>query len=187
MQSTSSLSTDDSDPFDFITAEIIGDSDGQMEYDDINKSSKVKSKVDYEAEASAGDGIGKCGSTLRKDYKRCAETEAEDDVTCSRKTTSKNNNKDDKKSKQMCVYKSEWQGMFPWVKEVKENKSRAFCSLCSKDFGIAHGGKHDVMKHSNTEDHKRRDPSDLNKASKSVSAYFAAVNSTEMDKVSALF
>lgn len=55
-----------------------------------------------------------------------------------------------KKPRYMCVYLSNWEKNYFWIGPVKTNKHKAYCSLCRKEFSIAHGGNNDCLQHEST-------------------------------------
>lgn len=50
-------------------------------------------------------------------------------------------------------YKKEWQMLFPWIRSVENDKSKAHCGICRKDFQINSSGKSQVTAHSKTKGH----------------------------------
>ena len=39
-----------------------------------------------------------------------------------------------------CVYSSDWERQFKWVRDVKNNRQRAFCTTCLKEVDIGNMG-----------------------------------------------
>ena len=55
-----------------------------------------------------------------------------------------------KKARYMCVYLPQWEKTYFWLGPAKSNKHKAYCSLCRKEFSIAHGGNNDCLQHAST-------------------------------------
>lgn len=60
-----------------------------------------------------------------------------------------------KKAKQLCYFNDKWKDTYDWISEVN-NRNRAYCTICRKEFGIGHGGEGDVKVHMETVSHKSR-------------------------------
>jgi hypothetical protein len=50
------------------------------------------------------------------------------------------------KNKRLCVY-LKWEQKFPWLKSVSNNRVKAKCVHCKRDFSTAHGGESGVKQH----------------------------------------
>ena len=60
-----------------------------------------------------------------------------------------------KKRKRMCTYRREWESTYNFLKNVDGNVHKAFCEICTKSFGISHGGLNDVKRHIAISEHRR--------------------------------
>lgn len=60
-----------------------------------------------------------------------------------------------KKQKRLVRYKHEWEGEFTWLVNNSADRYKGCCNLCRKTFSIAHGGRSDVVHHSNSKGHKK--------------------------------
>ena len=46
-----------------------------------------------------------------------------------------------------CTFIKSWERVFKWIIQSKEEPTKAFCTVCTVDFGIGHGGRTDVKRH----------------------------------------
>ena len=60
-----------------------------------------------------------------------------------------------KKLKRMVRYKQDWESEFPWLNTVRNNEFKGYCTVCRKEFSVGHGGKGDVVHHSEGSGHKQ--------------------------------
>ena len=52
-------------------------------------------------------------------------------------------------------FNNEWIKTYDFVLKSKKGESYAFCTICSADFSINHGGKYGIEKHRDTDKHKQ--------------------------------
>lgn len=64
-----------------------------------------------------------------------------------------------KRNRRMCCFLDVWSKHYSFIKCVPNNTFKAHCTLCQKDFSISHGGKNDIVKHQNCNDHKKKERS----------------------------
>nr|XP_049699481.1 uncharacterized protein LOC126055228 [Helicoverpa armigera] len=64
-----------------------------------------------------------------------------------------------KKQRRMCSFLDVWMKSYSFIKSVPNNKLRALCTLCQKEFSISHGGKNDIEKHQKCNEHQKRERS----------------------------
>ena len=62
-----------------------------------------------------------------------------------------------KKSKGLCKFRNEWNTSYSFISKVQGNCYKAFCTLCKREFAIAHGGLSDVKQHVSGAEHKKND------------------------------
>ena len=84
-----------------------------------------------------------------------------------------------KKMKRLCRFKQSWETEFEWCRKVSENDYKAFCTLCRREFSIAHGGLHDVSTHSKSELHLRAVDA---ARSSSIRSFFVATTPAGVDR-----
>ncbi|XP_060125482.1 uncharacterized protein LOC118081165 isoform X3 [Zootoca vivipara] len=60
-----------------------------------------------------------------------------------------------KKEKTMCKYLERWDSEFSFLKKSRLGHHYAFCTICSCDFSVSHGGRNDVTQHTKAAKHKR--------------------------------
>nr|XP_034963326.1 uncharacterized protein LOC118081165 isoform X1 [Zootoca vivipara] len=60
-----------------------------------------------------------------------------------------------KKAKTMCKYLERWDSEFSFLKKSRMGHHYAFCTICSCDFSVSHGGRNDVTQHTKAAKHKR--------------------------------
>ncbi|XP_060125518.1 uncharacterized protein LOC118081198 [Zootoca vivipara] len=60
-----------------------------------------------------------------------------------------------KKAKTMCKYLEKWESEFSFLKKSRVGHSYAFCTICSCEFSVSHGGRNDVTQHTKSAKHKR--------------------------------
>ena len=75
-----------------------------------------------------------------------------------------------KKQKRECHFVDSWMKEFQGIHRSSKGINYARCNLCSSDFSISHGGRHDVTTHVNGKHHKEM--TRAVSASKSVSSHF---------------
>lgn len=80
------------------------------------------------------------------------------------------------------VYLKKWEETFVWLRPGP-TQHRAYCSLCKKDFSIAHGGQFDLKQHAQYKGHQSKEKS--SSSTMKLSNYFVNVNKSECDKVAA--
>ena len=51
------------------------------------------------------------------------------------------------KRKRLCVYNDAWKSAYPFICSVSQNKSRVYCQLCKREFGVGHSGEGDIKSH----------------------------------------
>ena len=68
-----------------------------------------------------------------------------------------------------------------WVKPVSGQATKAFCTLCRREFSIGHGGEHDLIQHPVTEMHKK---ATLAKGASNISSFFS-MSTAEIDRIAA--
>ncbi|XP_034965228.1 uncharacterized protein LOC118082233 isoform X2 [Zootoca vivipara] len=85
-----------------------------------------------------------------------------------------------KKAKKLCKYLEKWESEFSFVKKSRVGDSNAFCTICSCDFSVSHGGRNDVAQHKQSAKHKRRLEAQKNAPTMSA---FVNRNTTEADQV----
>ncbi|CAG9566208.1 unnamed protein product [Danaus chrysippus] len=64
-----------------------------------------------------------------------------------------------KKQRRMCSFLDVWMKSYSFIKPALNNKNRALCTLCQKEFSISHGGKNDIEKHQKSNEHQKRERS----------------------------
>lgn len=64
-----------------------------------------------------------------------------------------------KKQRRMCSFLDVWMKSYSFIKPVPNNKCRALCTLCQKEFSISHGGKNDIEKHQKCNEHQKKERS----------------------------
>jgi len=72
---------------------------------------------------------------------------AESDVVDSSSSSKK------KSKKWIQKYKPEYSQAFNFVRKSSKSDEHAFCTVCSVDFSIAHGGRNDITQHAATIKH----------------------------------
>ena len=60
-----------------------------------------------------------------------------------------------KKTKYKSKFHPEWEKEFAGITAYRQDCHRVHCSYCQTNFSIAHGGRHDVVKHVGTPTHTR--------------------------------
>ena len=60
-----------------------------------------------------------------------------------------------KKQKYKSKFQAEWEKEFVGINVYSQDQHRAFCNYCDTNFSVAHGGRHDVVKHVGTPSHSR--------------------------------
>ena len=60
-----------------------------------------------------------------------------------------------KKTKYKSKFQSEWEKEFAGITTYSQDCHRAYCRYCQTNFSVAHGGRHDVVKHVGTPTHSR--------------------------------
>lgn len=85
------------------------------------------------------------------------------------------------KKKRLCSYNKNWEVKNIWIKPVSGDSTKAFCSLCRREFSVAHGGENDLTKHASTEMHKK---ATLAKGASNIYGFFG-VTTVETDKIAA--
>ena len=85
--------------------------------------------------------------------------------------------------KRKCVYRSEWEHVYAWVKLIDGDSNRAFCDLCKTSFSVGHRGEYDVKRHMLTDTHKKR--TQQKETSKSMDIFVRPKVDTLADKVTA--
>lgn len=60
-----------------------------------------------------------------------------------------------KKQRRVCSFSDVWKKNYSFIKSVPNNNYKAHCTLCQRDFSITHGGKNDIEKHQNSNEHKK--------------------------------
>lgn len=81
------------------------------------------------------------------------------------------------KKKRLCSYNKLWEAKKPWIKPVSDD-SKAYCTVCRREFSISHGGENDVVRHASSEMHKK---AMLAKGASNIGAYFATSTGTTAD------
>lgn len=62
-----------------------------------------------------------------------------------------------KRPRYSAKFKPEWSKDFDGIiRKSSKGESHAFCTLCSVDFTVSHGGKNDVQRHTETTNHQAR-------------------------------
>ncbi|XP_078282406.1 uncharacterized protein LOC144608476 [Rhinoraja longicauda] len=59
------------------------------------------------------------------------------------------------KKKRLCSYNEQWEAKKTWVQPVGGDSTKAFCTLCRREFSIGHGGESDLTQHASTAVHKK--------------------------------
>ena len=85
------------------------------------------------------------------------------------------------KKKRLCSYNKQWEAKKTWVKPVSGDSTKAFCTLCRREFSIGHGGENDLTQHASTEMHKK---ATLAKGASNIGAFFVT-STAENDKIAA--
>ena len=52
-----------------------------------------------------------------------------------------------------CTFMRSWEREFKGIFQSKEGPTKAFCTVCTVDFGIGHGGRSDVKRHVENKSH----------------------------------
>uniref|UniRef100_A0A8C6LFC2 Uncharacterized protein n=1 Tax=Nothobranchius furzeri TaxID=105023 RepID=A0A8C6LFC2_NOTFU len=86
------------------------------------------------------------------------------------------------KKKRLCRYKKEWEVKQTWIKPVSSNTTKAFCTLCRREFSVGHGGENDLTQHAATDMHKKAKQA---KGASNIGA-FLATSTAENDRVAAI-
>ena len=60
-----------------------------------------------------------------------------------------------KKTKYKSKFQPEWEKEFAGITAYSQDCHRAYCRYCQTNFSVAHGGRHDVVKHVGTPTHSR--------------------------------
>lgn len=81
------------------------------------------------------------------------------------------------------MYNTQWEGDYPWVRQVEGDAERVFCDLCKTSFSIGHGGEFDIKRHRQAESHKKRVVQ--KETSKSIETFLFPKNDCLADKVTA--
>ncbi|KAJ8870184.1 hypothetical protein PR048_029198 [Dryococelus australis] len=77
-----------------------------------------------------------------------------------------------KKVRYMCVNLTKWEESCIWLRPGKTHKHKVYyCSLCKREFSIAHGGSKDCKQHASTAGHKNNER-DLNQSLK-INSFFS--------------
>lgn len=58
-----------------------------------------------------------------------------------------------KREPQASKWSDDYKKEFGFLKAVESNWGKAFCSICSSEFSISHGGRADIVKHCATDKH----------------------------------
>lgn len=53
-----------------------------------------------------------------------------------------------------CHFNKDWLAMHPWLEEVKNDKDKAKCKLCNKNFSVSNKGYADVKQHLKSSGHQ---------------------------------
>lgn len=83
--------------------------------------------------------------------------------------------------KRLCSYNKQWETKKPWVKPVSGDVTKAYCTVCRREFSISHGGENDLSRHAGYEMHKK---AILAKGASNIGAFFAATTG-ENEKIAA--
>lgn len=95
-------------------------------------------------------------------------------------TSSDNEVQVPRKKKRYCRYNTSWEASYDWVKRCTDS-SKAYCTLCRREFLICYGGENDLKQHAKTSIHINAVKS---KGKSSISSFFAS-STGESDKVAA--
>lgn len=123
--------------------------------------SKYKSAALSESDLSEQDNVS-CPSD-------CTESAEESVVTVVAKCGDIASTPPRKKLKRLVTYKKDWEGDFVWLQSVKGNAFKGFCTICRKEFSVGHGGKGDVVHHSQRSVHKK---SEIAVNTKAINRFF---------------
>ncbi|XP_077789067.1 uncharacterized protein LOC144328694 isoform X1 [Podarcis muralis] len=85
-----------------------------------------------------------------------------------------------KKTKRLCKYREKWEKEFSFLKKSRVGHGHAFCTICSCNFSVSHGGRTDVTQHKKSAKHKRG--LEAQKHAPAMST-FVTRNTTEADQV----
>jgi len=88
-----------------------------------------------------------------------------------------------KRKKYLCQYKHEWTAQYPFLSGVSGNPTKAFCTLCRREFSVAHGRLNDVKVHVAGLEHKKNDR--FATTSAAIDTFFAKTFSVEHQRVMA--
>lgn len=76
-------------------------------------------------------------------------------------------------------YRQEWEVLFPWLRQVENDKSKAKCSLCNAEFHINSSGKAQVNVHAKTKRHL-----ELSNNNKTLENFFAGSGRSDVSSIS---
>ena len=68
-----------------------------------------------------------------------------------------------------------------WVKPVSNDERKVFCTLCRREFATGNGGENDLVRHENSDVHKK---AVLAKGASNITTFFAS-SMAEKDKIAA--
>ncbi|XP_069076632.1 uncharacterized protein [Pleurodeles waltl] len=88
-----------------------------------------------------------------------------------------------KAKKHFVKYRPEWELTYPNIPKSSEDAYKATCSICNKDFTIAHGAEKDIKTHEAGSQHKKNASSRTKRAT--ILAYLQPSFQTEVAKVTA--
>lgn len=75
-----------------------------------------------------------------------------------------------KKKKRLQKFREEYAVQYEWASKVSNNVFQAYCQVCSKKFGIAHGGVNDLSRHQQTAAHQAN--KQAQRSSRSITDFF---------------
>ncbi|KAJ8032831.1 hypothetical protein HOLleu_22893 [Holothuria leucospilota] len=97
-------------------------------------------------------------------------------------SSSSGKQKETKRVKRECSFWTEREKDFEWLGPQRD-KSSAYCTVCSKWFGIAHGGLSDMRQHAATQQHQANKKSWIVDKTRGIKSFFIQKNSSESEKV----